>query len=274
MKTLRSMVKKVGFLWTEPKIPALYDQEFYAKQIEGSLSSARAFMSRLFDFYKPNAVVDVGCGRGTWLQACGELGSEKLIGLDGPWNRQAVMVDQKILFRAVDLEQMLRLEEKVDLAMSLEVAEHLKPEHADLFVESLCSASDVIVFGAALPGQRGTNHVNEQYPSYWAAKFRKNGFIAFDLFRPQFWSDTGVEFFYRQNTFLFVKTSHSLVAELESKGVKEIRNIAFMDCVHPILYGRYANAGIYALLFRLMQRVLPRRASNVLRYFALRYKRN
>jgi hypothetical protein len=46
--------------------------------------------------------------------------------------------------------------------MSLEVAEHLKPDRAGSFVADLCSASDVVLFSSALPGQDGDGHQNEQ----------------------------------------------------------------------------------------------------------------
>ena len=49
---------------------------------------------------------------------------------------------------------------KYDLVLSLEVAEHMPPEHIDKLAESLAAAtSKYLVFTAARPGQGGTGHV-------------------------------------------------------------------------------------------------------------------
>jgi len=89
--------------------------------------------------------------------------------------------------------------------MSLEVAEHLEPATAPQFVNSLATASDVVLFSAAYTQQGGTNHINEQPHSYWAGLFAGHAFAPFDLFRPVFWGNDEICFWYRQNVFLYVK---------------------------------------------------------------------
>lgn len=207
--------------------PAPYDQAFYDSQIDESLSSARIYLAHLWEHYSPASVVDVGCGRGMWLKACGELGAKRLVGLDGPWNRQELMAEPATRFNVADLNQPFAVDGKFDLAISLEVAEHLLTSSAAGFVASLAAASDVVVFGAAYTGQGGTNHVNEQPGSYWAQLFATEGFKAYDLFRPVFWSDRRVPFWYRQNTFLYSRTRAFDGFEVAP---------GFMDCVHPEMY--------------------------------------
>jgi SAM-dependent methyltransferase len=214
----------------------LYDKSFYDEQVHGSAASAASFLGYLFRFYRPKSVLDVGCGRGTWLKVCAELGSHDLYGMDGPWNSQDMMLDKRIKFSAVDLNAPFTAPHKVDLAMSLEVAEHLKPESAQSLVRSLSSVSDVVLFSAAFSGQGGVNHINERYHSYWGELFSSNGFAAFDMFRPKFWTVEAVEPWYRQNTFLYVRRNNQLASSLAQHGIMEIDNIAFMDCVHPWLY--------------------------------------
>jgi len=138
-----------------------YDQDFYESQMEDSLRSARIYLAHLWKHHQPPSVIDIGCGRGMWLKASGELGAERLVGLDGPWNHQDLMVDPRIRFQAVDLNQRFAIDEKFDLAMSLEVAEHLPESSAHDFVASIASAADVVLFGAAYTGQGGTNHVKD-----------------------------------------------------------------------------------------------------------------
>ncbi len=64
----------------------------------------------------------------------------------------------------------------VDLAYSLEVAEHIPAALSDAFVEFLTKASDNVVLTAAPPGQGGQGHINEQPQSYWITKFESRKF--------------------------------------------------------------------------------------------------
>jgi len=216
-------------------LSAVYDQSFYDSQVDGSLASARIYLRHLFDFFKPVSVVDIGCGRGAWLSTCHELGSTHIVGYDGLWNSQSQMIDGAIQFNAVDLNAPIDAGQQFDLAISLEVAEHLLPDSALQFVTSLSRISDVILFGAAIPGQGGTNHLNEQYQSYWGRLFLERNYHIFDVFRPPFWLDRRIDPWYRQNTFLYVKNGHVLHTELKTRGIQEIINLPFMDCVHPWL---------------------------------------
>ena len=84
--------------------------------LEGSLVSARLVLGHLFNFYQPNSVLDVGCGKGTWLKACQELGATDLVGLDGPWNKQENLIDPRIAFKAVDLNAHFSPDRRFDLA--------------------------------------------------------------------------------------------------------------------------------------------------------------
>ena len=186
--------------------------------------------------WTPLSVVDVGCGRGTWLAACRELGLTRTVGLDGTWNAQDKMVHPLIEFHACDLEQKVALDGAFDLVMSLEVAEHLDSGASDTFLDSLTSLGDAVLFGAAFTAQPGTNHVNTRPHSFWARKFLARGYALFDLFRGVFWSDERIEPWYRQNTFLYVKPQHPLYAALLSRGHSSQPDARFTDCVHPWLY--------------------------------------
>lgn len=216
------------------KLAQPYDQAFYDSQMEESLRSARIYIAHLRNYLSPTSVLDVGCGRGMWLKACGELGSSKLVGLDGSWNRQELMAEPAIAFRAIDLDKPFTAD-PVDLTMCLEVAEHLAPAAAAGFVKSLASTTDAVLFGAAYPGQGGTHHINEQRSSYWARLFDMLGFDAFDLFRPAFWSDSRIPFWYRQNTFLYLRRDSNAHARVAAAGMLPV-SPGFMDCVHPDLF--------------------------------------
>ena len=92
---------------------------------------------------------------------------------------------------------------RYDLAISIEVAEHIEPGNAEEFVRLLTGLSDTVLFSAAIPGQGGTGHVNEQWPEYWAALFRASGYGAMDCLRTKIWDDAQIPFWYRQNCLIF-----------------------------------------------------------------------
>jgi SAM-dependent methyltransferase len=206
-----------------------YDEAFYESQMAESLASARLYLGHLWKLVQPSSVVDVGCGRGMWLKAAGELGATRLLGLDGNWNRQDLMSDPAIRFRPIDLNQRFKVE-PCDIAVSLEVAEHLRVEAARGFVASLASAADVIVFGAAYSGQGGTEHINERPMSYWVSLFAAENFDVFDVFRPTFWADSRIPYWYRQNTMVYARRGSATSTAF--KGTEP----RFLDCVHPDMY--------------------------------------
>ncbi len=212
-----------------------YGDDFYAGQVADSERSAREYVGYLLTLLEPRSVADFGCGRGAWLKVFAEKGVGQVIGYDGPWNSQDKMIDPRIQFRPIDLQRPFA-GERVDLAMSLEVAEHLAPEAAATFIDSLVAASDCVMFAAAFSQQGGTNHINEQPHSYWGRKFADAGYDAFDAFRPRFWDNGSVCFWYRQNTFLYAARDSAVAASLRTAGLQPVANLAFLDCVHPDLF--------------------------------------
>jgi len=181
-----------------------YDEIFYNGQKEGSLKSARKVLPILMQLTDINSVIDVGCGLGTWLSVFNELGVEDIIGMDGSWVNRERLYIKKEKFIETDLENPIEISRKFDLAMSLEVAEHLSESNAENFVKYLTNLSHMVLFSAAIPNQGGTNHINEQWPDYWINLFKKNDFYVLDWIRGQVWNDSDIEVWYRQNIFLFI----------------------------------------------------------------------
>lgn len=146
------------------------------------------------------------------------------------------MVDEQIRFRSIDLNQPFALDKPADLAMSVEVAEHLEPSSSVPFIDSITKAADTVLFGAAYLFQNGPTHINERRHTFWGKLFLERGFVAFDLFRPTVWGDERIPFWYRQNTFLYVRKDSGAYAKLKADGLCEMADIAFQDCTHPTLY--------------------------------------
>lgn len=238
-----------------------YDESFYNDQIQGSLRSANYYVSYLKKFWLPSAVVDMGCGRGAWLAAFASAGSKQVVGYDGPWNKKELMIDQSIEFNSAILHELIidPSAEKFDLAMSLEVAEHLDAKYAEGFVNNLTKLSDTVLFGAAFTEQGGTHHINEKPHTYWYEMFSERGFQVFDLFRPEFWGNNEIEFWYVQNTFLYVREGTAVDVLLRNAGFAPIKNPQFLNCVHPVLYNNKIQE-IYRLSNSLQREKRPKQA--------------
>jgi hypothetical protein len=167
--------------------------------------SAQHVVPLVSSLIHPSSVVDVGCGSGAWLDVFREHGADRILGLDGHNIDPAWLCIPKACFRAVDLSQPFQLAEFFDLAVCLEVAEHLPKQSAWGFIRSLVRLAPVILFSAAVPLQGGTHHINEQWPAYWQDLFAKHGYRMLDLIRKEIWSKPEVQFWYRQNILLFVR---------------------------------------------------------------------
>jgi SAM-dependent methyltransferase len=159
----------------------------------------------VYDAIRPMSVVDLGCGTGSWLAVFHEMGVRELLGIDAPHLDLSQLEIPRAQFVAHDLSAPLELDRQFDLALSLEVGEHLVPERAELLITELTALAPVVLFSAAVPGQGGTGHRNEQWPEYWAARFGDRGFRPYDFLRARLWRDDRVRYFYAQNVVLYVR---------------------------------------------------------------------
>jgi hypothetical protein len=130
----------------------------------------------------------------------------------------------------------------------------------------MCRLSDAIVFSAAVPGQGGVSHLNEQWPAYWAELFHGEGFECFDVFRDQLWEISDVAFWYRQNMLLFLRTGTAMYETITgtTDSVRRPRSL-----VHPIALERVRSENEY-----LRGRTWPRRLESALRRLGLQRKRS
>lgn len=245
---------------------AQYDQAWHDVYGPGTTASAKAILAFVQTVLKPKSLVEIGCGHGHWLAVARELEIADVLGIDGPWTEPDRLCVPKKFFRGADLGQKLDLGRTFDLVLSAEVAEHLPAAQADQFVDNICRAGQVVLFGAAIPLQGGFKHVNEQWPSYWIAKFKARGYRPFDLIRPIFWGDRSIHYYYRQNLLIFAhQAAASVITQLTTLQSEFAREKEPLDLVHPEKFAVVANYEAISL-----ERLLPQLPGAVLR--ALRRK--
>ena len=183
----------------------VHDSPFFGMHEAESEGSAEIVLGALFKHLRPESVIHIGCGRGTWLRAARELGVGQILGVDGEDVEQEDLIIPLETFRAMDLSQPLEIHERFDLCLCLEVAEHLPFKESERFVRDLTTLSAGVLFSAAVPYQGGKGHINEQWPEFWALLFRRLGYSAHDLFRREVWIDERVGFWCAQNVLLFTR---------------------------------------------------------------------
>lgn len=211
-----------------------YDKKFYQHREKVVSQSADEILAIVFDYFKPSSVIDLGCATGIWLQKCKKLGSSKVLGIDGKWVDMSTLQISKNEFQYQNLaEQPYLAEERYDLAISIEVAEHLPERMGVALVDSLVKASDHILFSAAVEGQGGTGHINEQKQSYWAKQFANQGYVAVDFIRKEIWDNPKVNIIYKQNIILYVKGSICRNSDLEQFIIEDNYSL---DRIHPDLF--------------------------------------
>ncbi len=216
-----------------------YDKTFFAGIEEGSLQSAKEIVPLVLNFVGCTSVVDVGCGTGAWLAAFRDNGVEEILGIDGNYvDRQTLSISQDN-FRDHDLEKPLELDRTFDIAMSVEVAEHLSERYAEQFVTSLTKLAPVVLFSAAVPNQGGRHHVNEQWADYWADLFAKKGFAVIDCLRLQIWENPKIDWWYKQNLMFFVDMEK--LSDYPKLAAEHVEGFIVPRLVHPDLLMRHIS---------------------------------
>lgn len=220
-----------------------YSTKFFADQASGSTRSAMSLLPPIVEKLKPQSVLDVGCGVGTWAKVAVDAGVPRVMGIDGDYVDDSGLLIEPSSFLPVDLEHLedINLGE-FDLVVCLEVAEHLHPDCAVQLIDFLTRSSDVVLFGAAIPGQGGVNHKNERWQSYWAGMFRRRQFASIDFIRPKYWN-SNVEPWYVQNTILYARDPKKISKKLGLSADFHERALFPLDIVHPELFSRKMKVG-------------------------------
>ena len=182
-----------------------YDANFF--KLHNNADHAQAYdklAAIVYSVLRPKSVIDVGAGCGNLLSRLYELSGQTLVydAVDAPQCRQAIydagteIPIEKYWWRDLRYPQPVFpithdnpnpglsdytrpnavTTPPYDLAISVEVAEHLPADSAVSYLKFLTDMSDTVLFSGAVPGQGGVGHVNEQEWTYWLSFFNTFGY--------------------------------------------------------------------------------------------------
>jgi hypothetical protein len=117
-------------------------------------------------------IVDLGCGKGTYLI------NYQCIGVEGtPEITEIADFDGPILTLDLSVPQLELCKFSGSNVICLEVAEHIPPEQEQIFLDNIFSIKPPsLILSWALKGQGGTGHHNEQDPAYVIPKIERRGY--------------------------------------------------------------------------------------------------
>lgn len=156
----------------------IYTEEYFNSNKDPEwLRDVELISETIYRVLKPKSVIDVGCGIGSYLYYLSRHGVE-IEGIEGSYTAFKALMIPKNIVKRLDLRLIYSYKPKrrYDLAMCIEVLEHINPKHADKVLDFLCEVSDIVLISAARPGQGGKYHINEQPLEYWISRMEARGY--------------------------------------------------------------------------------------------------
>jgi len=156
----------------------IYNKKFYDDilAVDKETKSSEKLAKAIKLYLKPKSVIDVGCGIGIYLKPL-DLSGISCFGIEGSSIARKYSVFNKNRIIVADVTRKLNINKKYDLALCIEVAEHIPKKTSSILIGNLTSLSNIILFTSAPPGQGGTDHINEQKPQFWINLFNKKNFV-------------------------------------------------------------------------------------------------
>jgi SAM-dependent methyltransferase len=248
---------------TEQTKNTRYDREFFDRLGPVALRSARHVVPMLMELVAPRSVIDIGCGTGEWLSVFKDNGVQRVRGLDGDYISCDSLVISEEEFVPTDLRYPFDVGERFDLATCLEVVEHLPWNAGKRVVDILTKAAPVVLFSAAIPGQGGEHHINEQWHWHWHELFDVHGFVTLDILRLRVFACDDVAAWYKQNLFLYVDRNHLDRSEELRAEFEAAQKMVMVPVSRHIWYQFQTVGGLTRALRQAVQRAIARRVQRL-----------
>lgn len=184
-------------------IQGLYDLQ--DKTRDRRMRSAMAILDVVWGYFQPGSMIDLGCGLGFLLADAQRRGVTRIRGVEAGLIEGAKPQIPLTCYDKQDLNDRYQPGVRYDLAVSCEVAEHLKPKRSETFVQDLAALSDRVLFSAAIPGQKGIGHINLRWQGDWAKMFRDEGYRCYDPLRRKLAAREDVLPWFGVNLLLYIK---------------------------------------------------------------------
>ena len=161
-------------------VDATYNESFFGWDNNAIQQQqlAQYIVPKIVERFRPKYVLDIGCGSGQWLDEYRKykVRTRGIESASAAWVSMSEKTQKNVV--KWDLRNKLKKTYKPDLVQSLEVAEHIEEDYADVFIYNLVKHNaDIIFLTAAPPGKGGNQHVNCQEREYWMAKMKNNGYL-------------------------------------------------------------------------------------------------
>jgi len=153
----------------------LYADAFYKKRIPYA-KRAPIICQSIIEIWHAKSAIDAGCALGDLV---GEFLNRQVeaIGIEGnPACLPYIQCPPECL-KILDLSKPIDLGRRFDVAISLEVAEHIEEQYADIYVDNMCGFSNVLVMSVCDYGGTTKIHCNVKPRSYWIERFKQRGYI-------------------------------------------------------------------------------------------------
>jgi SAM-dependent methyltransferase len=200
---IRRQIRRVLSLWS-----GTYSSRFFQQMDALQQASYPKVAASIMRYFDPSSVIDVGCGSGALLKVLKEMGVADCRGIEYTRVGRKVCRKRGLNVVAGDLTKQCSIDGNVDLTICLEVAEHLPPNAADQLIDNLAGGPDILIFSAAIPGQGGREHLNEQPHEYWVEKLRQRKFLLDQVTTMALradWTTKEVVHWYTTNVMVFRK---------------------------------------------------------------------
>lgn len=155
----------------------IYGDKFFKRRYSKYHDNEVALAKKWYDYFKPERVVDLGCGIGSYLCGFQECGAD-VSGIEYGFDYALPYIPDEVEYCISygDLTVPVWHVGTHDLVISIEVAEHLPESAADAFCANVVSfAEKNILITAAGIGQAGMGHINLQHKDYWIKRMENEG---------------------------------------------------------------------------------------------------
>jgi len=171
-KELRSKFKlqrrKLIYL-TEPG--GLYTERFFQKRRSHVRNWEMRLGKTLIETLGIKSIIDFGCANGSFIEGALKGGAEEVLGFELAYKNCIKFVPKNIqpFIKEGDVGNKLDCG-RWECALSIEVAEHLIEEQADIFVDNLIAAAERYII-LTTSNSIYKYHLNPQPKEYWIEKF-------------------------------------------------------------------------------------------------------